>query len=125
MLLTKPLTDYFKKVTDKDAFFAPKRLKMAFAGGVLAYGVTAGCGYKMYDEISRNSQWAVTDMVSVNAVRKGGLWGIAAAAFSYVGDVGLIYAGAGALYQRRKNAKKALETGEKPAFVRDSAAPRL
>jgi hypothetical protein len=129
MLITKPLTYLFNKVPAerKDAFFSPRRLKMAFAAGVLTYGVTAGCAYKMYEEISSVDEWHMTDLVSVNAVRKGGLWGVAAAAFSYVGDAALIYAGAGFLYRRRTalNAAKAPEIGEKPTFSRDMRLPQL
>lgn len=104
MLLTKPLTDYFRRVSDKDAFFAPKRLKMAFASGVVAYGVTFGCGYKMVGEITHGDDWSASDLLSVNALRHGGPWGIAMVGMSYVGDVALIYAIAGMLHRRRNPA---------------------
>lgn len=126
MLLTKPLTDYFKKVADKDAFFAPRRLKMAFAGGIIAYGVAAGCGYKMVSTITEREDWRVTDMLSVNAVRNGGPWGIGMVAASYAGDIPLIYAAAGLLYRRRKNGPRAVPgTGENGGFPRDLHSPGL
>lgn len=104
LFLAKPLKDYFNRVPNKDAFFAPKRLKTAFAAGVIAYGATAGCAYKMYEEISQQETWHATDLLSYNAVYKGGIWGTAGVLLSYVGDAALLYSGAGYLYRRRNPA---------------------
>ncbi len=107
IFLAKPLKTYFNRIPDKDAFFAPRRLKMAFAAGAFAYAATAGCAYKMYEEISSRDTWHTTDFLSYNAIYKGGVWGTAAVALSYAGDVALLYGGMGVLHRRRNPAPTA------------------
>lgn len=98
----KPLKNYFNRVADKEAFFSKKRLAMAASASLLSYAVAAGCGYKMFQELS--DEWRYSNFVSLNAVKEGGPWGIGMVAASYVGDVPLLYTFAGAVFWwRRRN----------------------
>ena len=134
IFLTKPLSACFNRISNKEAAFSPRRIKMAFAAGVLTYGVSGACGVKMaYEMADSGHELHLADMMSWNAIGRGGPWGAAMVGVSYIGDAFLLYGAFGALYQRRRRKELATTDNEafpqpntaKPLFGRDSPDARL
>jgi len=106
-LVTSPLLKVFKKVSNPQKFFKKQFIAAAFAGVVGTYVAAGAILYSSAkEEWNKKDGFQITDLFSINAVRKHGKNGVAAVAISYVGDACLIYGLAGVGYHRSRKKKQ-------------------